>query len=159
MKDFISLLFIILLASCSQPKMTKDIIALQNQNNEVQKKITDALIELETKATLETETYAKLQGLWVNVADTTSFMLIDQSKKTDFRENRFYSPDHYFTIGDRCIGTDSQIKQKDKERYMSILNEMRQCYYIEKLTDSILELQYIGSDVRTTYIRKVNSQC
>ena len=42
---------------------------------------------------------------------------------------------------------------------MSILNEMRQCYYIEKLTDSILELQYIGSDVRTTYIRKVNSQC
>ena len=154
MRIFISLLSIILLSSCAKPKKTTTILALEYQNDTAVKKIIDARIEAEIKATTSTDTYKKLQGLWMNAADTLNFMLIDQGKKRDFSESQFYSPEHYFTIDDKCLGTDSLTKPEDKERYLSIINETRQCYYIEQLTDSTLQLKNMSSELKTKYLKR-----
>jgi len=95
----------------------------------------------------------KLIGKWVSVDDSKSEIEITDSKWIDSYESAIQFTNNYL-VSDTCLKSVTD-KPKPKGDYITVFdNTDTFCYYIVSLTDSKLELSYVGRGNTLTYTRK-----
>ncbi|QIE60350.1 hypothetical protein G5B37_12490 [Rasiella rasia] len=123
-----TILFILLFISCKQPNPKIE----RSEKKEVAK--------------VTSETQEKLQGTWVNLADTLSTITFKGNTSKNSYSGLENDTEIFFTVDANCKTTGS-VSTSEPDSYINTTGTAEECYYIKTLNETTLELQLMAQNV------------
>ena len=94
-----------------------------------------------------------LQGTWVSTDDSKSEMKIEGMSRIQYYDGEALETEN-FILANECTEDTNTTNPKDGEYLVAFSAGDVYCYYIEKLDDNNLELQYQDRGTTLTYTKK-----
>ncbi|MGB3801479.1 MAG: hypothetical protein WA952_16800 [Lewinella sp.] len=99
-----------------------------------------------------TNTTGDLQGTWRSVDDSLHTLTFEGNLMIMANEGEPAGEAENFVLGSTCPGAPEASSDNDESQYLSVPDADR-CYYLIELTDTTLELGYLGRGNTLRYIR------
>lgn len=135
-KIFFLLLFIV---ACKNENSTEDI------NSDISEQLRNESV---TSNNLKL-----LQGTWQNTVDTLSIIKINGSLIENFYAGKSAKAGVKISLGNTCLEKSDPNRKPEKDRYISITGEFKDCYYITKLDKENLILNFLNGGFDLTFKR------
>ena len=128
-----------LFVGCKENKEPKDV---------VKKNPTEAIKESTTaKDSITAKAHALLQGEWMNIDDNASTILFDGNQSYNRYQGIGNEAEIFFTLGNSCKNRATPTGTVPTDVFISTSGDSQECYYILKLDNENLVLNYLNGGV------------
>ncbi|GEQ85598.1 hypothetical protein ULMS_11060 [Patiriisocius marinistellae] len=100
------------------------------------------------------EIFKMLQGSWVNNLDPLSTLTFNGKSVTNAYQDTLSVRTVGFVLGNSCLNAPSISNEKEADLYITTTGNMSECYFIKKLNDTILKINFVDGNIDLTFNKK-----